>query len=199
MHTDRYQQLRLAAGVTGYEPYLAGSFRQFQFTGAPGELRTTQPGDTACVAASTVANCNWPSRANELMTLVQKNAGGQWIFRRNAYGAQLAIPHGPVTLVVDQRVNRASLPEAPPRTLPWRHIGMPVESGCGGAPDPHGNCLHAGHQQYQRTRRMARWRRGCSHQCTGMEPPVSGWPTDYQTAVGSVARNSGAALCQRDA
>jgi hypothetical protein len=36
-------------GVTGYEPYFSPP--QYQFTGAPGELRTAQIGDTACVAA----------------------------------------------------------------------------------------------------------------------------------------------------
>ena len=87
-----------AAGVTGYEPYLAGQQRQFHFTGAPGELRTLQLGDTACVAVSSANGCTWSGRTNELMTLVKKNPDGHWIFRRNGYGAQQAIPAGPVTL-----------------------------------------------------------------------------------------------------
>ncbi|MGA2132407.1 MAG: hypothetical protein ABSH50_08950 [Bryobacteraceae bacterium] len=171
-------------GATGYEPYLAGSFRQFQFTGAPGELRTTQPGDTACVAASTVANCNWPSRANELMTLLQKNAGGQWIFRRSAYGAQLAVPQGPVTLWW-MSVQSSIPPGGTTANASLAAYWSPV-NGCGGAPDPHGNCLL---QDTNNTSGHGEWRDGGEAVATNVPAwsrPIYGWPTDYQTAVGSV-------------
>jgi hypothetical protein len=173
-----------AAGVTGYEPYLAGPYRVFQFTGAPGELRTTQLGDTACVAAGSVPNCTWFTRANELMTLVEKNAGGHWIFRRNSYGAQLAIPNGPVTLWWIS--GQSSIPPGGTTANSSLAAYWNALSGCGGAPDPHGNCLI---QDTNNTSGHGEWRDGGEAVATNVPAwaqPVSGWPTDYQTAVGGV-------------
>jgi hypothetical protein len=173
-----------AAGVTGYEPYLAGPSRAFQFTGAPGELRTTQLGDTACVAPSSVANCNWSGRANELMTLVQKNAGGQWIFRRNGYGAQVAIPSGPVTLWwigIQSSIAPGGTTANSSLAAYWNAL-----SGCGRAPDPHGNCML---QDTNNTSGHGEWRDGGEAVATNVPvwgKAITGWPTDYQTAVGSV-------------
>ena len=47
----------IGAGVTGYEPYLASPTAPF--VGSPGELRTTQVGDTACVAPAGAGYCSW--------------------------------------------------------------------------------------------------------------------------------------------
>lgn len=173
-----------AAGVTGYEPYLTGQNRQFQFTGAPGELRTTQLGDTACVAAITVANCNWSSRANEFMTLAQKNADGRWIFRRNGYGAQVAIPKGPVALtwISNQwRVPPGGATANGSLAAYWNPL-----AGCGGSPDPRGSCLM---QDSNNTSGHGEWRDGGEAVATNVPSwvqPMFDWPTAYQTAVGSV-------------
>lgn len=173
-----------AGGVTGYEPYLAPPYRQFQFTGAPGELRTAQPGDTACVAASAAGGCNWQIRANELMTLAQKNAGGQWIFRRNSYGAELAIPQGPVTLWWSS-VQSSIPPGGTTANTSLAAYWNPL-AGCAGAPDPHGNCMI---QDTNNTSGHGEWRDGGEAVATNVPAwgrPIYGWPTDYQTAVGSV-------------
>lgn len=173
-----------AAGVSGYEPYLAGQYRQFQFTGAPGEMRTVQIGDTACVAASAATNCDWSTRASELMTLVQKNPNGQWIFRRNAYGAQMAIPKGPVTLVwisIQTSIPPGGTTANGSLAVYWNPV-----AGCSGAPDPHGNCLM---QDTNNTSGHGEWRDGGEAVATNVPAwiqPIYGWPTDYQTAVGSI-------------
>jgi hypothetical protein len=173
-----------AGGVTGYEPYFVSPYRQYQFTGAPGELRTTQLGDTACLAASTVPTCNWPVRTNELLTLVQKNAGGRWIFRRNGYGAELPIAQGPLTLW--WMSTQWSIP--PGGTTANASLAAywnPV-TGCGGEPDPHGNCMV---QDTNNTSGHGEWRDGGEAVATNVPAwtqPIYGWPTDYQTALGSV-------------
>jgi hypothetical protein len=172
-----------AAGATGYEPYLAGPYRQFGFTGAPGELRTTQIGDTACVAVSSAAGCTWSGRTNELMTLVQKNPNGQWIFRRNGYGAQLAIA-GPVTLwwiSYQSSIAAGGATANDSLAAYWSPL-----AGCAGQPDPHGNCLM---QDTNNTSGHGEWRDGGEAVATNVPQwiqPIYGWPTDYQTAVGSV-------------
>ena len=175
-----------AGGVTGYEPYLEGYYRKFQFTGAPGELRTAQLGDTACVAASTVTNCSWSARMNELLTLVQKGADGHWVFRRNSYGAQAAIPKGPLTLWWIGR--QWSVPPGSATANSSLAAYWNVLAGCGGAPDPHGNCLL---QDTNNTSGHGEWRDGGEAVATNVPAwrhPVTGWPTDYQTAVGSVPK-----------
>jgi len=73
--------------VTGYEPYLPAAIGPF--LGTPGELRTAQIGDTACVAASGASSCDWTS-GKEMLTLQIKNYGstnGAWVFQRNALNA----------------------------------------------------------------------------------------------------------------
>lgn len=172
-----------AAGVAGYEPYLAGSYRQFQFTGAPGELRKAQIGDTACVTAGGAPTCNWFTRANELMTLVQKNADGHWVFRRNGYGAQLA-SGGPVTLWWIS--NQSSIPAGGATANASLAAYWNPQAGCAGKPDPHGDCLM---QDSNNTSGHGEWRDGGEAVATNVpqwSQPIYGWPTVYQTAVGSV-------------
>ena len=173
-----------AGGVTGYEPYF--STPQYQFTGAPGELRTAQLGDTACVAASTVSNCQWSGQSNELMTLVLKNYNGvqgAWVFQRNGYGSEKTISSGPVTLkwVSNQwSVPPGGTTENGSLAGYWNPL-----TGCGGAPDPHGNCMiedtnNTGHGE---------WRDGGAAVATNVpawSAPIWGWPTDYQNAIGTV-------------
>ena len=53
-------------------------------------------------------------------------------------------------------------------------------------PDPHGNCLI---QDTNNTSGHGEWRDGGEAVATNVPAwaqPVSGWPTDYQTAVGAV-------------
>jgi len=172
-------------GVTGYDSNLPAP--QSQFKGAPGELRTAQLGDTACVAASTVSTCSWPSQRNELMTLAIKNYNGvegAWVFQRNGYGAELAIPSGPVTLWWIS--NQSSIPagaitENGSLAAYWNAL-----AGCNGAPDPHGNCMM---QDSNNTSGHGEWRDGGEAVATNVPAwsrPIYGWPSAYQTAVGSV-------------
>ncbi|HTQ57259.1 MAG TPA: hypothetical protein VMI94_22470 [Bryobacteraceae bacterium] len=173
-----------AGGMTGYEPYFSPA--QFQFTGAPGELRTTQIGDTACVAASTLSNCDWPDRQQELLILEIKNYGGvsgAWVFQRNGYGAEVAIASGPVTLWW-QSAQWAIPPGGTTANSSMAAYWNPL-AGCGGAPDPHGNCLI---QDINNTSGHGEWRDGGEAVATNVPAwsmPIWGWPTDYQTAVGS--------------
>jgi hypothetical protein len=173
-----------SGGVTGYEPYFATP--QFQFTGAPGELRTTQVGDTACVAASTATNCQWFVQQNELMTLAMKNYNGvpgAWVFERNSYGAEPAIPSGPMTLYwisIQSSIPARGTTENGSLAAYWNPLG-----GCGGAPDPHGNCLI---QDTNNTSGHGEWRDGGEAVATNVPEwaqAIWGWPTDYQTALGS--------------
>jgi hypothetical protein len=174
-----------AGGVTGYEPYISPP--QFQFTGAPGELRTTQIGDTACVAASTATSCQWFDQQNELMTLAIKNyngVNGAWVFQRNGYGAEPAIASGPVTLwwISNQWIIPAEgTTENGSLAAYWNPL-----TGCGGAPDPHGNCMI---QDTNNTSGHGEWRDGGEAVATNVPEwaePIWGWPTDYQTAAGPV-------------
>ena len=120
--------------MTGYEPYLAGPYRVFQFTGAPGELRTTQWEILLVWRPVVFRIARGLPAHNELMTLVGKNANGHWIFRRNSYGAQLAIPNGPVTLwwVSDQ----SSIPPGGTTANSSLAAYWNALSGCGGATGP---------------------------------------------------------------
>ena len=174
-----------SGGVTGYEPYFSPP--RFQFTGAPGEMRTTQTGDTACVSPGQAGSCNWWDGTNELLTLVYKGPNGAWIFERNRYGAQKAIPSGPVILWWQSY--QSSLP-------PGATVAVNVPSamtvywnptaGCGGLPDPHGNCLM---QDTNETIGHGEWRDGGEAVSTNVPvwiQPFWGWPTDYQTIVGGV-------------
>jgi len=171
-----------AAGVTGYEPYLAP---QFQFTGAPGEMRTTQIGDTACVAASTFSSCDWFAQQQELMTLEIKNYGGvngAWVFQRNGYGAELAISSGPITLwwqSIQWSIPAGGTTQNASLGAYWNPL-----AGCSGAPDPHGNCLT---EDTNNTSGHGEWRDGGEAVATNVPEwaePIWGWPTDYQTEIG---------------
>ncbi|MGA2134998.1 MAG: hypothetical protein ABSH50_22160 [Bryobacteraceae bacterium] len=175
-----------AGGVTGYEPYFSPP--QFQFTGAPGELRTTQIGDTACVVASSVGSCNnWVVQQQELMTLVIKNYGGvngAWVFQRNSYGAEMTISSGPIMFwwqSIQSAIPPGSSTENTFETVYWNPT-----AGCGGAPDPHGNCLI---QDTNNTNGHGEWRDGGEAVATNVpewSEPIWGWPTDYQTTAGSI-------------
>lgn len=172
-------------GVTGYEPYLIPPYQQFQFAGAPGELRTTQVGDTACVAASTATSCSWADQQQELMTLAIKNYGGvngAWVLQRKAYGAEPAIPSGPVSLwwISNQWIIP---PGGTTANASLAGYWNPL-AGCGGAPDPHGDCII---QDSNNTSGHGEWRDGGEAVATNVPQwaqPIWGWPTDYQTAVG---------------
>ena len=173
-----------AGGVTGYEPYFSSPYVQYQFTGAPGEMRTAQLGDTACLAVSTAPICNWPVRTNELVTLVQKNPGGHWIFRRKAYGAQLPIAQGPLTLWW-MSTQWSIPPGGSTANASLAAYWNPI-AGCAGGPDPHGNCMI---QDTNNTSGHGEWRDGGEAVSTNVPAwaqPIYGWPTDYQTALGPV-------------
>ena len=173
-------------GVTGYEPYFISPQKQYQFTGAPGELRTTQIGDTACIAASTASSCSWATQQQELLTLALKNyngVNGAWVFQRNGYGAELAITSGPVTLwwVSNQwAIPAGGTTENASLAGYWNPL-----AGCNGAPDPHGNCMI---QDNNNTSGHGEWRDGGEAVATNVPEwgqPIWGWPTDYQTILGS--------------
>jgi hypothetical protein len=172
-------------GGTGFEPYLPDP--QYQFTGAPGELRITQIGDTACIAASTTSSCQWFDQNQELITLAMKGYNGvdsAWVFQRSSYGAEIAIPSGPVTLWWIS--NQSSIPadgttENGSLAAYWNPL-----AGCNGVPDPHGNCLT---EDTNNTSGHGQWRDGGEAVATNVPvwiQPTYGWPTDYQTIVGSV-------------
>jgi len=171
-------------GATGYEPYFAS--QQFQFTGAPGELRVTQVGDTACMAASSVSNCNWTAQ-HELLTLAIKNykgTDGAWVFQRGSYGPHLSAAGPPITLLW-QSIQSSMPPGATSANLSLTAYWSPM-AGCAGQPDPHGDCLM---QDTNNTSGHGAWRDGGEAVATNVPAwaqPIWGWPTDYQTAVGAV-------------
>jgi len=173
--------------VTGYEPYFASPFYP-PFLGTPGELRTTQVGDTACVSTSSTA-CSWADQSNELLTLRIKNYGGTpglWVFQRGAYGVERALASGATFRWESyQSVTPPGTTNANQAVAVWWN---PL-TGCGGSPDPHGNCLlqdtntSIGHGEWRNngeavTVNVPAW---------GFQGAMSfiSWPTDYQTIVGS--------------
>ncbi|MGA3039332.1 MAG: hypothetical protein ABSF54_00930 [Bryobacteraceae bacterium] len=171
-----------AHSVTGYEPYFASPASPF--LGTPGELRTTQIGDTACVTTSTAGNCTYYNGTNELMTLVQKNPGGIWVFQRATYNAELALS-GPLALWWESwQIS------TPPGSIGSQQYNVQVfwnpVSGCGGSPDPHGNCLI---EDVNEQHNHAEWRNGGESQSTNVPEwgqPIWGWPFDYQAILGAV-------------
>ena len=170
------------ASVTGYEPYLSPV--PAGFTGAPGETRTAQLGDTACVAASSLGSCQYVGQ-QELLTLVIKDyqgTPGAWVFQRNAYSVQKAITTGPVTLWWESIawMMPAGSAAAGTFTVYWNPL-----TGCGGMPDPHGNCMITDTNE---TGGHGEWRNGGAAVATNVPVwgvPIWGWPTDYQTLLGS--------------
>jgi hypothetical protein len=171
------------ASVTGYEPYYASP--STPFTGAPGETRPAQVGDTACVAASSLGGCNYVG-SQELLTLLIKDyhgTPGAWVFQRNGYGVQKAIATGPVTLwwaSIAWRLPAGST-AAGTFTVYWNPL-----TGCGGMPDPHGNCLTTDTNE---TAGHGEWRNGGEAVTTNVPQwatPIWGWGSVYQTAIGTV-------------
>lgn len=176
-------------GVTGYEPYFASP--SGPFLGTPGELRTTQIGDTACIAASTAGSCSWPNQTNELVTLKLKNYGGTdgaWVFQRNAYGAERAAA-GPITLWWQSY--QSSIAPTSTGTSGAVQVFWNPTAGCGGAPDPHGNCMLQDNNEYHG---HAEWRNGGASQVVnvpewkvpGAANALADWPNVYQTLIGPV-------------
>jgi len=83
--------IQINANQGSYEPYYAALVPpQGQI---PGELSTAQPGDIWCIGNSQTS-CNWINGTNEILTLIQKGANGQWIFARNAGHW----PYGPIAI-----------------------------------------------------------------------------------------------------
>ncbi len=170
-------------GVTGYEPYFAAPAAPF--LGTPGELRTTQIGDTACVTTASAGSCSYASPAtNELLTLVQKNPGGNWVFQRATYGTEAAVT-GPVALWWESYASSIPPGSTPAQQGDVQVFWNPV-SGCGGSPDPHGNCLLEDNNDFHS---HAEWRNGGESQTVNVPAwtqPIWGWPFDYQVLLGSV-------------
>lgn len=122
---------------SGYEPHLASS--QSPFSDAPGELRTTQIGDTACITG-TPGSCTWWLGEAEILTLVAKGPSGLWTFQRKGYGGELEISASTKTMYW-QSIPFATPPGAKAAN-PFLNTFWNPSSGCpGGGPDPHGDCL----------------------------------------------------------
>jgi len=172
-----------AGGVTGYEPYLASP--SAPFLGTPGELRTTQIGDTACVTTAGAGSCTWP-QPNEMMTLKIKNYGGvngAWVFQRNTYGAEAAVT-GPLSLWWISY--QSAIPATSTNASAVVNVFWNPLTGCAGAPDPHGNCLMQDNNEFHS---HAEWRDGGESQTVNVpewSQPIWGWPFDYQTILGAV-------------
>jgi len=175
--------------VTGYEPYFASPSGPFH--GTPGELRTTQIGDTACVTMASAGSCTWSSQSNELMTLKIKNYGGTngaWVFQRSAYGTEKAVS-GPIALWWESY--QSSLPPGSTGASGAVQVFWNPLTGCGGSPDPHGNCMIEDPNEYHG---HAEWRNGGASQVVNVpEWKIPGsangfedWPNIYQTLVGPV-------------
>ena len=171
------------ASVTSYEPYYASP--STPFTGAPGETRTAQIGDTACVAVSTSGSCSYTS-SQELLTLVAKNyqgVQGAWVFQRNGYGVEKAIATGPITLW--WAAIAANMPPGSAAAGSFSVYWNPV-TGCAGSPDPHGNCMTTDTNE---TAGHGEWRNGGEAVTTNVPDwsvPIMGWGSVYQTTLGNV-------------
>ncbi len=175
--------------VSGYEPYFAHPIAPF--LGTPGELRTTQVGDTACVTTANAGSCVWANQANELMTLKIKNYGGvpgAWVFQRNAYGAEKAV-NGPISLWWESY--QSAIPPTSTAVSGAVQVFWNPLAGCAGAPDPHGNCMIQDSNEFHG---HAEWRNGGESQVVnvpiwkipGTANSFEAWPNVYQTLVGSV-------------
>lgn len=168
--------------VTGYEPYLATP-NYPPFLGNPGELRTTQIGDTACVTTTSAGICSWANGANELMTLVEKNAGGQWIFQRGTHDVEQAVT-GPIALWWESY--QSLIPPGATNQFQELVAFWNPTAGCGGAPDPHGNCLIMDQNE---TNGHSEWQDGGEAATTNVPnwgQTYYGWPFSYQTIPGSI-------------
>ena len=170
--------------VTGYEPYFKAP-PPLSFLGTPGELRTTQIGDTACFTTVSAESCHWSGQAHEIGTLEIKHysgVNGAWIFQRQAYGAQMAVT-GPIALwweSFDHVIPPTSSTPASGQVY-WNPL-----AGCGGSPDPHGNCLF---EDNNATGSHGESRDGGASSAPAVpdwRQPIYGWPFAYQTEIGFV-------------
>ena len=177
--------------VTGYEPYFHAPVLT-GFLGNPGELRTTQLGDTACFGTS-ASSCNWAGEANELMTVAIKNYGGTQgltVFQRGTYGGvEKAVSSG---LIMRWESYQSSSPVCGYCASQGMQVWWNPLTGCGGSPDPHGDCLRQdnnismGHGEYRSggesvTVNVPTWALPASI----IGSPLQ-WPGDYQTELGAV-------------
>ena len=177
-------------GVTGYEPYFANP--PINFLGTPGELRTTQVGDTACFSASSTS-CSWSGQGNELMTVQVKNyqgTQGLTVFQRGTYGVEKALSGSPYYLRWESY--QSSSPVCSYCASQGVQVWWNPLTGCGGSPDPHGDCLRQddnismGHGEYRNggesvTLNVPAW--ALSSSVLGASTQ---WPGDYQTELGPV-------------
>jgi hypothetical protein len=179
------------ASVTGFEPYFPAP-PPLGFLGTPGEVRTTQLGDTACFSTSS-PSCNWAGQANELMTVRIKNYSGTpglTVFQRGTYGVEVALSASPYYLRWESYQSSSAVCSycASQAVQVWWN---PL-TGCAGAPDPHGNCMlqdpniSVGHGEYRSggesvTLNVPTW---------ALPQSVIGsptqWPGDYQVELGAV-------------
>src|ERR1022692_11319 len=170
--------------VTGYEPYFQAP-PPLSFLGTPGEFRTAQIGDTACFTTTSATSCNWDGGAKEIGTLEIKNYGsvnGAWVFQRQAYGAQKAVT-GPIALWWESFDHVIPPTSSTPATgqVYWNPL-----AGCGGSPDPHGNCLI---EDSNATGSHGESRNGGASSAPAVPDwgqPIWGWPFAYQTEIGFV-------------
>jgi len=186
------QMIANGTSATKYEPYFPQTVIGFNST--PGELRTTQLGDTACVdTQSNTATCAWTGQSSELMTLRIKNYSstpGLLVFQRGTYGSEVARSGNPNYFHWEswQSNQPVCVYCASDSVQAWWN---PV-AGCAGSPDPHGDCmkidpnLSEGHGEYRSggesvTLNVPTWALPSS--AIGSQTQ---WPTAYQTESGDV-------------
>jgi hypothetical protein len=175
-----------SGGSTGYEPYLVS--KPAPFTGAPGELRTTQIGDTVCFTTSS-SSCEF-FNGNELGLLQIKNYNGTqglWVFSGQFWGTSAVALSGTIYLwwkTVQQSITPGA--EGSGQTTYWNPL-----TGCSGSPDPYGNCLL---EDTNETGAHGEWGPGGDSMflqtpsweaATGTPERLYGWRSAYQTIVGS--------------
>jgi hypothetical protein len=189
-------QMVNAGGSLPYEPYLPTDHLMYGvFSGVPGELRTTQLGDTVCIIASPASTCDWATFTNELGTLVVKDYAstpGLNVFRRGTFGQERAIANSTAIDLMWYSYQSAIGPTATSRnqavTVHWNPM-----TGCAGSPDPHGDCLG---QDTNNVGGHGEWTNGgssVSGNVPGWTTTILAnyginvlWPSVYQNIVGSV-------------
>jgi len=177
--------------VTGYEPYFYQNL--INFKGDPGELRTTQLGDSACFGSS-ASSCNWANQTSELMTLRIKNYNGTpglFVFQRGDYaGAELA--RSGTTYLSWESWNSYQTTVNNGTSGTGVNAWWNPTAGCAGAPDPHGDCLRedsnqsGGHQEYRNggessTMNIPAW--SIPSSILGAQ---NAWPGDWQVIQGYI-------------
>jgi hypothetical protein len=187
-------QLQIAsytyAGVTGYEPYLTDGLLFAPFTGAPGELRTTQIGDLFCAQYTSLVQPNDQTcfyQQSEMFMLVAKGSSGLWIVQRNMYGFEQALNSGaPITLTW-QSVETSQPPAA---QNPYINAFWNPMTGCNGSPDPNGNCMI---QDTNDDGAHEFWRDGSATGAVNIPtwdvipgPATGQWPYGYRSTPGVV-------------